>query len=241
MTLPLLAWDAPGPYAVAFATRQGGVSDGIFASLNLTHGATWWPRTDARENVERNRELVCAEIGADATRLTLNVQRHSPTVHRAEAGKRGVIGDGLWTDEPAVPMLALTADCLPIAIARKDSERPALAVVHAGWRGLLEDVVAAAAAPIGAHAAAVIGPAIGPCCYEVGPDVAEPFAARFGRDVLRGRNLDLWTSSERALREAGVQHVERLDLCTACNPELFFSHRRDGTPRGAQGVVGAIG
>jgi YfiH family protein len=240
VTLPLLEWDAPGPYAVAFTTRQGGVSDGIFASLNLTHGASWWPVTDAKENVERNRERVCRAIGVDATRLTLNVQRHSPTVHRAEAGKRGVIGDGLWTDDPALPMLALTADCVPIAIARTDGDGPALAVVHAGWRGLLEDVVAAAAAPIGAHAAAVIGPAVGPCCYEVGPEVAEPFATRFGRDVVRGRNLDLWTSAECALREAGVDRVERLDVCTACNPELFFSHRRDGTPRGAQGVVGAI-
>jgi YfiH family protein len=240
MTLPLLRWDAPGPYAVAFSTRQGGVSDGVFASLNLTHGPRWWPSPDRPENVERNRDLVCEAVGADAARLTLNVQRHSPTVHRAQVGKRGVIGDGLWTDEPGVPMLALTADCVPLALARTNGEAPALAVVHAGWRGLLEGVVAAAVAAVGPRAAAVVGPAIGPCCYEVGPDVAEPFAARFGSDVLRGRNLYLWAATERALRDAGVDRVDRLDLCTACNPELFFSHRRDGAPRGAQGVIGAI-
>ena len=87
---------------------------------------------------------------------------------------------------------------------------------------------------------ACVGPAIGPCCYEVGPDVAEPFAAEFGRDVLSGRNLDLWTAAERALRAAGVAHVERVDLCTACNPERFFSHRRTGKPRGVQGVIARV-
>jgi purine-nucleoside/S-methyl-5'-thioadenosine phosphorylase / adenosine deaminase len=236
----MIHWQAPGPYTVAFSTRQGGVSDGVFASLNLTHGPTWWKEPDPPANVERNRVLFCEGVGADPTQLTLNVQRHSPAVHRAEAGKRGVIGDGLWTDEPDVPMLALTADCVPIAIARTNGDKPALAIVHAGWRGLLEDVVAAAVTQIGSRAAAVIGPAIGPCCYEVGPDVAEPFGKRFGRDVLRGGNLDLWTSTERTLRDAGIASVERLDICTACNPGLLFSHRRDGTPRGAQGVLGFI-
>jgi polyphenol oxidase len=92
----------------------------------------------------------------------------------------------------------------------------------------------------GGRPAAMIGPAIGPCCYEVGDEVAEPFRARFGADVVRERRLDLWTSGERALRAAGVTDVERVDLCTACNPELFFSHRRDGKPRGVQGVVALV-
>jgi copper oxidase (laccase) domain-containing protein len=70
--------------------------------------------------------------------------------------------------------------------------------------------------------------------------VAEPFAAAFGEDVVQGRNLDLWSAAERALRAAGVEHVERVDLCTACNPELFFSHRRTGQPRGVQGVVARV-
>jgi copper oxidase (laccase) domain-containing protein len=74
----------------------------------------------------------------------------------------------------------------------------------------------------------------------VGPEVAEPFAALFGRDVLRGRNLDLWTAAERALTAEGVERIERLDLCTSCNPDLFFSHRRTGKPRGVQGVVARV-
>jgi copper oxidase (laccase) domain-containing protein len=92
----------------------------------------------------------------------------------------------------------------------------------------------------GGDLAAIVGPAIGPCCYEVGDEVAEPFRTRFGADVVRGRMLDLWTSGERALRAAGVAEVERVDLCTACNPDLFFSHRRDGKPRGVQGVVAVV-
>jgi copper oxidase (laccase) domain-containing protein len=132
-------------------------------------------------------------------------------------------------------MLAFSADCLPIAVARRDSERR-LAVVHAGWRGLAEGVVAAAVEAVGGETTAVVGPAIGPCCYEVGEEVS----ALFDEDLTVGRRLDLWTAAERALRRAGVAAVERLDLCTRCNPELFFSHRRSGRARGVQGVIGAV-
>ena len=82
---------------------------------------------------------------------------------------------------------------------------------------------------------------IGPCCYEVGEEVAGPFRTRFGADVLHGRNLDLWTSTERALRAAGCSAVERIDLCSACREDLFFSHRRDGGVTGRQGVIGLVG
>jgi YfiH family protein len=231
----LLRWDAPGPYEVAFSTRQGGVSEGPFASLNLGRLTA-----DTRERVDENRNLLCAALAADPARLTMNRQQHAATVNRAHAGRRGEPGDGLWTEEQAVPMLKVTADCVPIAVARTNGDAPALALLHAGWRGLLEGIVAAGLTVLGERTAAVIGPAIGPCCYEVGPEVAEPFLARFGAGVLRGRNLDLWTASERALREAGCSQVERLDLCTACHPELFFSHRRDAGVTGRQGVIGYV-
>jgi hypothetical protein len=225
----------PGPYVVAFTTREGGVSEGPWESLNLGR-----MNGDDPERVDENRRRLCAAVGADVVRLTLNRQQHSATVHRARAGARGEPGDGLWTDEPGVPMLALAADCVTIAVARTNGDRPALAVLHAGWRGLLEGVVAAAAAALGRGTAAVVGPAIGPCCYEVGPDVSEPFAAQFGADVARGRMLDLWTSAERALREGGCGRVDRIDLCTRCNPDVFFSERRTGRPRGTHGVIGVV-
>jgi copper oxidase (laccase) domain-containing protein len=133
-------------------------------------------------------------------------------------------------------MLKLTADCVPVAIVRTDGE-PALALLHAGWRGLSEGIVAAGVRALGdGRLAAAVGPAIGPCCYEVGPEVAGLFDA----DLTRGRKLDLWSAAERALRAAGVEPVERFDLCTACHPELFFSHRRDGGRTGRQGVIGLV-
>jgi copper oxidase (laccase) domain-containing protein len=88
--------------------------------------------------------------------------------------------------------------------------------------------------------AAIVGPGIGPCCYEVGDDIRGTYRSRFGADVVRGRSLDLWTAAEAALHEAGIDSVERLDLCTACNPERLFSHRRDSGVTGRQGVIGYV-
>jgi YfiH family protein len=231
-----LRWDVPGPYEVVFTTRVGGVSDGPFASLNLGR------RTgDDVDRVDENRRRACAEIGADAERLALNYQFHSTLVHRALAGSRGERGDGLWTEESDLPILAMSADCLPIALARTSDGSPAVAVVHAGWRGLLDGVVEAAVKTLDdGSLAAAIGPAIGPCCYEVRDDVGDPFRARFGEDIVRDGKLDLWRAAELALRDAGMTRVDRFDLCTSCRADLFFSHRRDGKPRGVQGVLARV-
>jgi hypothetical protein len=223
----ILRWDAPGPYVVAFSTRAGGVSEGPYASLNL--GLL---TDDRREHVEENRRRLSAEVGADPDLLALNRQVHGAEINRAVAGQRGVPGDGLWTDEPGVPMLKVTADCLPIALARTNGS-PALCLVHAGWRGLSEGVVEAGVATLGGPVAAAVGPGIGPCCYEVGPEVAGLFGER-------GRMLDLRAAAERALRRAGVTRVEHVALCTSCDEARFFSHRRDGGITGRQGVIGFI-
>ena len=226
----MIRWDAPG-YVVAFTTRVGGVSEGPFDSLNLGG------RRDDPARVAENRRLACEALGLDASRLSVNRQRHTPTVHRAVAGRTDEPGDGLWTDEPGLPMLALTADCLPIVVARANGGAPALAVVHAGWRGLADGVVEAGVRALGdGPTRAVVGPAVGPCCYEVGPEVS----ARFDADLTSDGILDLWTAADRALRRAGVGEVDRVDRCTRCNPELFFSHRRSGPVRGVQGVIGAV-
>jgi polyphenol oxidase len=224
----------PGSYEIVFSTRLGGVSDGPYESLNLGRLTG-----DEVERVDENRRRLCAEVGAELDRLALNRQVHSTLVHRAVAGRRGEPGDGLWTDERDLPILAMTADCLPIALSRATG-RPGVAVLHVGWRGLLDGIVAEGTNALAGATHAAIGPAIGPCCYEVGPDVAEPFAAAFGADVVRGRKLDLWTAAERALHAAGVEEIVRLDLCTFCSPDLFFSHRRTGKPRGVQGVIARV-
>jgi len=101
-------------------------------------------------------------------------------------------------------------------------------------------VQSGASALEGGELAAAVGPAIGPCCYQVGEEVAAPYRERFGVDVMRGRNLDLPLAVERALEEAGIDSVEHTDICTACHPELFFSHRRDNGVTGRQGVIGYV-
>jgi len=234
VTVPLIRWDAPGSYEVAFSTREGGISEGPFASLNLGRLTD-----DAAANVEENRRRLCEAVGADPERLAMNRQVHAATVNRAESGERGRSGDGLWTDEPGVPMLKVTADCLPLALARRNGS-PALALLHAGRLGLLEGIVEAGVAALGGRLTAVVGPGIGPCCYEVGDEIADAYRARFGSDAVKGRNLDLWTVSERVLRDVGVEGVERLDVCTACDSARFFSHRRDGGRTGRQGVIGYV-
>ena len=238
----MIRWDR-GPYAVAFTTRVGGVSGGVFESLNL--GAL---TDDDPLNVVENRRLACEAVGADAATATMAWQHHSAEVRLAEP--RGVVTpgtqfdrcDGLWSDEPGQAMMLVTADCLPIALARANGSKPALSVIHAGWRGLLAGIVAEGAKTLGGgKLTAAIGPGIGPCCYEVGEEVRGPFRAAFGDDVVTDGRLDLWSAAEQALRAAGCDEVERTDLCTYCHPELFFSHRRDRGRTGRQGVIGYIG
>jgi polyphenol oxidase len=226
----VILWGEPG-FVVGFTTRTGGASVGSFASLNLS-AATG----DAPENVAENRRRACVTLGLDPTLLASNRQVHSATVLEAAAGQRGSPADGLVTGETRLPLLAMAADCVPIAIVRTGRRRR-LALLHAGWRGLAAGVVEAGAEAVGAgETAAIVGPAIGPCCYEVGPEVAE----LFDDDLTVDGKLDLWHAADRALRAAGVDRVERVDLCTRCNEQLFFSHRRDGARHGVQGAIGAL-
>ena len=221
---------------VAFSTREGGVSEGAFASLNLGRLTQ-----DEPDRVEENRRLLAEAVGADAARLTLNRQVHGAEVREARAGRRGEPGDGLWTQEPGVPLLAISADCLPVALARTDGAAgPGVAVLHVGRAGLLAGIVEAGMAALGGNVAAAVGPGIGPCCYEVGEEVAAPYRARFGAGALRGRNLDLRAALSLALADAGCSRVEHFAACTACAPDRFFSHRRDLGVTGRQGVIAYV-
>lgn len=242
--IPVFRWDTQGPYQVVFSTRIGGVSEGAYESLNLGIMTG-----DESEHVIENRERLCRKAGIEPERATMLWQQHGANVVKATRD-RGVItagfdhppGDALWTDEHDMALMLITADCLPVALARENGSEPALAVLHVGWRGLLEGITEAAVGAIGnGRLSAVIGPGIGPCCYQVGPEVAEPFRERFGPEVLHGDHLDLYTATEKALQAAGCGAVERVEMCTSCNPDLFFSHRRDGRRTGRQGVVARIG
>jgi polyphenol oxidase len=221
-------WDAPGPYEVFFSDRLGGVSEGPYAALNLGLRTE-----DDPSRVSENRRRLCEAAGADLERLSWPRQVHGSDVVRANG--RGEPGDAIWTEEPGLPVIVLTADCVPLALARLGGP-PALALVHVGWRGMVAGVVRAATDTLGGPLAAAIGPGIGPCCYEVQEDVS----ALFDRDLVSGGRLDLPGAVERALRAAGVERVDRLDECTSCNADRFFSHRRDRGVTGRQGAIAYV-
>jgi YfiH family protein len=207
-----LAIDLPGGTAL-FTTRRGGVSEGPYASLNLG----LWTDDDA-SRVRSNRERVRAEVGAE--RLAQGRQVHGTRVVVDAEGIEEA--DGQVTTAPAVAAMVLVADCLPVALAGPER----VGVVHAGWRGLAAGVLEEGVAACGAVAAA-IGPGIGPCCYEVGDDVR----AVFGTSE---RTLDLKAIARSRLEAAGVGEVHDCSLCTSCDAERFFSHRRDRGVTGRQ-------
>jgi polyphenol oxidase len=225
-----LAIDLDGATAV-FSTRRGGVSDGPFASLNLGR------RTgDEGERVEANRERLAAAIGSDWGSFARAIQVHGTRVRRVDSppGRDDPWeeADGHATALAGVPALVFVADCLPIALAGPHG----VAMLHGGWRGLADGIVAEGVAALGGPDGlrAAIGPGIGPCCYEVGDEVR----ARFAPDDAGARHLDLTAAARRALAAAGVREVHDAGLCTSCHPELFFSHRRDAGTTGRQaGVV----
>ena len=171
----MIHWEPPG-YSVVFSTREGGVSEGPYASLNLGRMTG-----DDVDRVDENRRLLCAAIGADAERLALNRQVHSTLVHRAEPGARGEPGDGLWTDdpEPADPRDdgGLPADRARAQRRRAGGRRPARGLARAARRHRPRSAPKRLG---GGPLQAAVGPAIGPCCYEVGEEVSDPSPRRSG-------------------------------------------------------------
>jgi YfiH family protein len=207
---------------VLFTTRRGGVSEGAFASLNL---GPW--TGDDPERVAVNRERVRAAAGAE--RLVQGRQLHGTRVTVDADGVPEADGQ-VVTRRGAAPIVVV-ADCLPIALVAPE----AVAMLHAGWRGLAGGIVAKGVGALrraGANrVAAAIGPAAGACCYEVGDEVR----AAFGTP---GRTLDLAATARAQRAAAGVEEVADVGLCTICAEDadgpLFFSHRRDGGVTGRQ-------
>jgi len=231
----------------AVTTRHGGVSGGPYSSLNLTRAVG-----DAPEAVEENLRRVAGTLGFRREDLVSPTQRHTANVHRVSRGDRGSICDGcdtLITDAPGVPVLLRFADCTPVFLY--DPAHGAFAVVHSGWRGTVQAAASAAVHALTdafgsrpADLVAAIGPSIGPCCYEVGPDVADAVQDVFDlpHELLpssgNGRlHFDLWAANRRLLEEAGVGQIEVAGLCTSCRVDEFYSHRREN---GKTGHFGAI-
>ena len=245
--------------AHAFTTRLGGVSQGELAALNLRSAAA---SGDSQANVEENYRRLAAALGLPEGRLVLSKQVHGADIRlvtAADAGKGlwrpgDYEADGLMTQEPELPLVVFSADCIPLLLA--DPVRRAVAAVHAGWRGTAQGIAARAVEEMGRafgtrpeDLVAAIGPGIGPCCFETDGDVPQAMTAAMGREAapyLRRAGekwqVDLKGLNLRQLTLAGVA-AERIDicpLCTACHPELYWSHRRMGDRRGVQAAVVAI-
>lgn len=210
----------------AFSTRIGGVSQPPFDSLNL--GIL---TDDEQSAVEENRLRLAAALGLAPEQVVFALQVHGTRLIEHPTSEVRPEADGHIVREAGLAPLVFVADCLPIALYGPGG----LAMVHAGWRGLAGGIVTAAAKAVEATSAA-IGPGIGPCCYEVGDEVLEAFAD-LGDGIAQGRMLDLPEVARRQLARAGVEEVQSAGLCTSCEPELFFSHRRDHGRTGRQAGI----
>lgn len=257
--LPLLYYpllEETGMVEHCFTTREGGVSKGIYESLNL--GFT---RGDERWAVEENFRRVAEALGSDVSRFVLSDQTHTTHVRkvtRADAGhgltrdKYFFDVDGLITDEPGLVLATLYADCVPLYFV--DPIHRAIGLSHSGWRGTAARMGRVTIEAMGREFGTrpedlrcAIGPSICQACYEVSGDVAEQFAQEFPKDretILEQKEngkfqLDLWQANERVLLEAGVpeEQIAVTDICTCCNPQLLFSHRAS---RGKRGNLGAF-
>lgn len=237
----MIRWDGPTGVVAAFSTRRGGVSEAPYATLNLGLSTG-----DDPACVAENRRRLCVAVGADPLRTAANHQVHGDVVRNAEPLPGGFAtpaddppeADGLVTTEPGLALVALAADCVPVIIASHDGS--ALAVVHAGWRGLVAGVLerAVEALPL-VPLAAAIGPCAGPERYEIGPEVRDRLEGRFEAAWGTGRLADLAGCARAALVGAGIDAaaIEVAGLCTIGDPERFFSHRRDGAPGGRQAAI----
>jgi YfiH family protein len=223
--------ELPGARA-AFSTRIGGLSEAPYDALNV--GIL---TGDDLEHVGENRRRLAGSIERDPQGVVMDRQVHGAEVRRHSAPQEPRVfaevvrspdqADGQVTSNPDLTPLVVVADCLPVAMIGPGG----VAMAHCGWRGLASGIVAGAAEAVEAEAAAV-GPGIGPCCYEVGEEVLSAFGDLDG--VARGRMLDLTAVATALLERAGVGTIESSGLCTSCNPELFYSHRRDGERTGRQ-------
>jgi polyphenol oxidase len=224
--------DLPGA-SVAFSTREGGVSRGPYESLNL--GIL---TDDDPKNVGENRSRLAAALDVEPERVAMGWQVHGDEILEWDAppqdGGFAHIGadlprvDGHTTGLSGVPLLVLVADCLPLALVSPER----VTMLHCGWRGLAAGIVERALERFPAPPHAVLGPAIGPCCYEVGEEVLSEFSDLPG--VANGRMLSLHLVAQAKLLAGGVTTFDSFPYCTRCDPDRFFSHRRDDGVTGRQ-------
>lgn len=243
---------ATGIVKQGFSTRKGGVSTGIFSSMNLN-----FKRGDDPDAVMENYRRMAAALNMRVEDMVLSDQTHTTNVRviTEEDRGKGILKpqdysdvDGMITNVPGIVLVTSYADCVPLYFV--DPVRKAIGLSHSGWKGTVghigqktvwkmhevygsepKDIVAA------------IGPSICQSCYEVSDDVAEAFRANFtadeAADILLDKGngkyqLDLWKANWYVLTDAGIlpEHLSVTDLCTACHPDLLWSHRKTNGQRG---------
>ncbi|MCB0211248.1 MAG: peptidoglycan editing factor PgeF [Anaerolineae bacterium] len=233
----------------AIFTRRGGVSLSPFDSLNLSVSVGDNPQT-----VQKNFNAACQAAGVDPEQTVSSHLIHGADVATIDqTNRQKVIGqaDALITAEPAIYLFMRFGDCTPLLFF--DPVRRAVGLSHAGWRGTMQNVAGATVAAminqLGCQAEniiAVVGPAIGPCCYEVGPDVLaaadQAFDAPeqfFTQQSNRAghAHFNLGAANQQQLLEAGVTHIIQSNMCTACRTDDFFSHRAENGQTGRFGVI----
>lgn len=232
------------------STRLGGVSEGIYASMNLSY-----TRGDDTARVDENFARMCDALGVPVEGVVISAQEHHVNIENvtsADCGKGKTLPgytdvDGLITDEPNVILCTQYADCVPLLFA--DPKKRVVAASHAGWRGTVEEIgrltVERMCKDYGCDPAdilAAIAPSIGKCCFEVDTPVYNAFSKMqvfddgcFVYDGGDKYHIDLWEVNRRVLLSAGVKadNITVTDLCTRCHPDLFWSHRKTGPARGS--------
>ena len=229
-----------GPLAFT-STRNGGVSRGAYESLNVGRSVG-----DDDAHVTENRARLLASHGIDVSSLALCHQTHSDHVAIVSEGGGALSRDtaapavdALATRTPGLAVGVMVADCAPVLLWAPGAG--VVAAVHAGrvgmYDGILRNTLTRMRGKLGVAVAdclAIVGPSIGPCCYEVSSEIADSFRRRFGAEAAAGRQLDLWTTARRILVNAGLEpdSVGVTANCSSCGPEALFSHRRDGGTTG---------
>ncbi len=244
---------ASGLNTHGITTRTGGVSKESLASLNMGRRTL-----DSPENIIENHRRVAEALGVSPGSFVFSDQVHGDRIHEVTAGNLHEVvheADGLMTNVPGVTLATLYADCMPILLF--DPENRAIGMVHSGWRGTAQAIgpklVQAMAARYGSKPEdllAALGPAIGPCCFEVGDEVVRAFEAMDAlRDALpwlhwqNGKpHVDLNRINTALLVHAGVspKRIQDTSLCTQCNADLLYSHRRDQGNTGRMAALMAL-
>lgn len=235
----------------AFTTRKGAQSEAPLEWFNL---ARHWETAESKVDALNNRRILCKALDIDPDKLSVPSQQHTNNVvwideeNCTSVNYDGV--DALATETPGRSLLLHFADCVPIMMA--DKQKRSIAVIHAGWRGTAAGIVKEAINALCEHGSAArdivvaIGPAIGDCCFQTGPDVAEKLIStvKHGDGLIQWKEVrpypDLKAINALQAYEAGAASVDVSHWCTACHPEIFYSHRQSGGKTGRQGAIACI-